>query len=94
MIETVRARIEQDDDPDAGLADAFEVYEQNWDSVMFFIRVRAQWNVISGMERVHWLGLNYAGVKARMPKSKKKRKKLWAALDVMEAAALEVLNSA
>ena len=93
VIEAVRARIEQAATPDEDTADAFEVFSENWDSVLFFLRVGTQWNAIGGMERVHWLGLNYAGVKARMPKSKKKRKKLWDDLQIMEATALEVLNS-
>ena len=92
VIEAVRARIEQAATPDEDTADAFEVFSENWDSVLFFLRVGTQWNAISGMERVHWLGLNYAGVETRMPKSKKKRKKLWDDLQIMEATALEVLN--
>lgn len=92
VIEAVRARIEQAATPDEDTADAFEVFSENWDSVLFFLRVGTQWNAIGGMERVHWLGLNYAGVETRMPKSKKKRKKLWDDLQIMEATALEVLN--
>lgn len=92
VIEAVRARIEQAATPDEDTADAFEVFSENWDSVLFFLRIGTQWNAIGGMERVHWLGLNYAGVETRMPKSKKKRKKLWDDLQIMEATALEVLN--
>jgi hypothetical protein len=92
VIEAVRARIEQAATPHEDTADAFEVFSENWDSVLFFLRVGTQWNAIGGMERVHWLGLDYAGVETRMPKSKKKRKKLWDDLQIMEATALEVLN--
>ena len=93
VIEAVRARIEQATTPNEDTADAFEVFSENWGSVLFFLQVGTQWNAIGGMERVHWLGLNYAGVETRMPKSKKKRKKLWDDLQIMEATALEVLNS-
>ena len=93
VIEAVRARIEQAATPDEDTADAFEVFSENWDSVLFFLRVGTQWNAIGGMERVHWLGLNYAGVETQMSQDRKKRAKLWAALQLMERAALEVLNS-
>ena len=94
MIEAVRAGIEQDDASDEEQGDTFEVYPQNWSSVLFFSQVGTQWNAIGGMERTHWIGLNYAGVETQMTQDRKKRAKLWAELRVMERAALEVLNSA
>ena len=87
MIEAVRARI-QPEDP----GDAFEVYAENWRSVLFFLQVSTQWKAISGMERVQRIGLNYAGVETQMPRDRRQRRKLWADLLVMERAALRAFN--
>lgn len=88
VIEAVRARIKPDEDLD----DAFQVYAENWRAVLFFLQVRTQWNVISGMEGVHRIGLNYAGVETQMPGARRARKKVWADLIVMERAALRAFN--
>lgn len=67
------------------------VYEENWNSVLFFFACATQW-VVSMSGRT---GLNYPGVESvmRMHGTKRKdRKALFADVQVMEFAALEVLN--
>jgi hypothetical protein len=67
-----------------------DVWEENWNSVLFFFACATQWNV-GGMGG--YLGLNYPGVEALMRmQGMKNRKALFGDLQVMEFAALEVLN--
>jgi len=74
----------------------FEVHRDNWRSVSFFRLLGTQWRlVVLGLGTTVTLGLDYAGVAAAMrmaavPRSRQQR--LWADLQVMEAAALPVLN--
>lgn len=78
-----------------GDENCFEVWEQNWDSVLFFLLVGTQWRAIGGIDRVLWLGLDYAGVETSMRAeqiARVNRKPLWSDLRAMERAALEVLN--
>ena len=73
----------------------FEVWAENWDSVLFFLLLGTQWRALGGMERVHWLGLDYAGVEITLRAEqipRRDRHALWADLRIMESAALEVLN--
>ena len=48
----------------AGIAEDFEIYEDNWDSWQFFLVVQTQW-VFRGMSGQR-SGLNYAGVESGM----------------------------
>ena len=82
------------------------IWPENWDIVIAFMAVSTQWNVISqGMEgHLHYVGLNYAGVEARLQGSgllppartsvgMKRRADFWDGLAVMEAAARARLNN-
>jgi hypothetical protein len=67
----------------------FEVWDENWDIVMMFLRMQTQWNItMSG----------YAGLKYEVLRwlcdlySVEDPKALLEGIQVMEAAALQVLN--
>lgn len=76
----------------------FEVFEDNWQSLLFFVGLKTQWNIsIGGMGGAIYLGLNYQSVESAMNLKqvpKKARAELFNDLQVMEEAALEVLNKA
>jgi hypothetical protein len=68
----------------------FEVWDENWNSVLFFLACATQW-VVGGMGG--YIGMNYPGVESVMRiKRSPDREALFADLQVMEFAALEVLN--
>lgn len=79
-----------------GAQEAFEVWQECWDSVLFFCQYAAtQWNVAVGMERPVYFGLRYEGVEAAMRMTgirPANRAALLADLVEMERAALKVLN--
>ncbi|SHL10118.1 Phage related hypothetical protein [Nitrosospira sp. Nsp11] len=68
------------------------VYEENWNSVLFFFALETQWN-IGGMGG--YIGLNYTAVESAMRLneiSRQDRKALFADVRIMELAALPALN--
>jgi len=70
----------------------FAVHRDNWRALQFFLLLQTQWRVAAGMSG---LGLDYAGVAAAMELAavpRARRQRLWADLQVMEAAALPALN--
>jgi len=70
----------------------FWVYEENWQSVLFFFALQTQWR-IGGMGG--YIGLDYAGVESDIRLSeipRRKRKALWADIKIMELAAIPILN--
>ena len=74
---------------DKGQPDHFEVWDDNWDIVMMFLRVQTQWNVTMGgyvglkYEALQWLCGLYSVEDTRA---------MLEGIQVMEAAALLVLN--
>lgn len=89
VIESARQNMAGDSD------DAFEVWEENWLSLLFFLAVSTQWNVAAGMSGLFYVGLNHSAVEANMNmRGIKKQARLDLCNDVllMERAALEVLN--
>lgn len=63
---------------------------------MFFVDCGTQWRLAAGMAGAVWLGLDYAGVAALMQMRRvppARRAALLADLQVMELAALAVLNA-
>ena len=88
-LKQVQAQQHQDD---------FAVFEDNWESLMFFLRLKTQWNQIplpAGGLLV--TGLNYQAVQSvlqiqHIPKFKWRG--LFLDLQIMEKAALEVINKA
>lgn len=89
MLEQVR-KVAKKNQPD------FEVFEENWPSLLFFISLKTQWVIaLGGMGGAVYIGLNYPAVEAAMNLKqipKKERPSLFHDLQVMEEAALEVLN--
>lgn len=69
--------------------DQFEVWEENWDIVMMFLRLQTQWNVTMGgyvglqYESLQWLCGLYLVKDTRV---------MLEGIQVMEAAALKRLN--
>jgi hypothetical protein len=67
----------------------FEVWEENWDVVMMFLRMQTQWNVTMG---------GYTGLKYEVLRwlcdlySVDDPKAMLEGIQVMEAAAMEALN--
>lgn len=80
-------------EPDEAEPENFPVWADNREALEVFLRLRTQWRVAVGMVETLYLGLDYAGLEAalRMIKTSDKRT-LFADLQVMEFAALEVLN--
>lgn len=68
-----------------------EIWDENWDIVMMFIRVQTQWNVDGGVR----LGLRYESLEwlCKVYEITDQRAML-EGLRVMEAAALKALNTA
>nr|WP_272916993.1 DUF1799 domain-containing protein [Erythrobacter ramosus] len=73
----------------------FIVWPENWDIVVAFLAVATQWNAVCmatmSSVRLHWLGLNYAAVRARFPAMSEAT---FQGLQIMEVAARAELNSA
>lgn len=70
----------------------FEVFPENWDAVMFYIGLRTQWRFapFGGV-----IGLDYPGVEAAMRMQRipaGNRPALFGKIQIMEGAALVVLN--
>jgi hypothetical protein len=72
--------------------EAFPVYPENWDAVETFCRCGTQW-IFGAMGGV--IGLNYACVESvlRLTRPKSQHDDLFTAIQVMEKAALKVMNS-
>lgn len=73
----------------------FEVHADNWDSVMFFLKVQTQWLYASGGMGMVRLGFNHPALETNMRVRGIKRAKQEALLDdllAMELAVLEVDN--
>lgn len=71
----------------------FRVWPECWESVQLFRALQTQWRVIVGMGGAMWQGLDYSAVwgllrGAQIPNPDE----VFADLQVMEAAAIPVLN--
>ena len=76
--------------------EVFEVWEDNWESFLFFLDVSNQWFVESGFNEREYLGLNYPSIESIIrtfqPVKKNKRQGLYRDLRTIELAALPILN--
>ncbi|MDR0770750.1 MAG: DUF1799 domain-containing protein [Burkholderiales bacterium] len=71
----------------------FEVYEENWGELGLFIDLGTQWRQAVGMGGMVWLGFDYSGVKTYLDMAGvEDRERVFLQLQLMEAAALPVLN--
>jgi hypothetical protein len=88
VIELARSKIK------SGSVERFEVYEENWETVLFFLALKGQWRVISGMS-VFYQDIDHTAIFHTMEMlgtPKRQRKQLFLDVKLMAAAALEVLN--
>jgi len=69
----------------------FEVWKKNWPSLVAFLACETQWRAIAGLERIHWLGLDYSAVDVVLRRLKSP-KRVFRDLQAMEHAALSILN--
>jgi hypothetical protein len=77
--------------------DVFEVWEENWESFLYFLEVSNHWTVVAkGMSEKEFVGLNYTCIESIIrtfkPVKKSKRQDLYRDLRIIEIAALPVLN--
>lgn len=73
------------------------MFEDNWDTFLFFLDLRTQWQIVAGMGGERVTGLNYQSVESvmRIKQIKPKDKPdLFRDLQIMESAALDVMNKA
>lgn len=73
------------------------MFEDNWESVIFFIDLSTQWHIVSGMNGERVTGLNYQSVESAMNIQQipqENRRDLFNDLKIMERSALEVINKA
>lgn len=78
-----------------GASQDFEVYEENWETLMFFISLDTQWNILGGMSGAFYIGIPAPNIEAEMNLQEipqEKRKQLRYELKLMEREALTVLN--
>jgi hypothetical protein len=74
---------------------SIDVHEDNWRFVEVFRALQTQWRVIAGFHRVTYQGLDYAAIPAVLSMlriSSAQRAETFAAIRVMERAALPILN--
>lgn len=91
VVEAARARAGVGDQGEA----AFEVWEENWTAVMLFRNLGTQWEIVSGMAGMIYLGLKNEVVPEQMDRlriSRRDRPQYWDALDLMVRAALPLMN--
>ena len=72
----------------------FEVWAVNWTIVDLWLTVCTQWRTAPLADgRVHWLGLDYAAVRAGLDLAGRAVSAIeWAGVQLMERAAAEALN--
>lgn len=76
--------------------DGFEVHEDCWDDVMFFLSVQTQWVWVSGIGFTQRAGFRYEALESAMRMQRVPRSRwpaLFEAMQVMEAAVLEATLS-
>lgn len=87
-----RARADRADTSEAG----FGVLRENWLSFEVFCALGTQWRIVSGFGGGYYEGLDYAAITrdfmGAMGVKKRRRKRVFNDLRIMEAAALEILN--
>ncbi|WP_395008639.1 DUF1799 domain-containing protein [Undibacterium sp.] len=77
--------------------DVCDVWEENWESLLFFLDIANHWHVVTrGLDSTQYLGLNYTCIESIIrtfkPVKKNKRQALYRDLRIIELAALPVLN--
>lgn len=91
MIAAARRNLSGEDEQDA----VFELWQENWDSWLFFLAVSTQWTVVAGMGGIVYVNLNHCAIESNMNMrgiGRNMRAKLCDDLLVIERAALQELN--
>jgi Phage related hypothetical protein (DUF1799) len=71
----------------------FEVFEENIDTVRFFVDCQTQWTYLLGMAGMVATGFNYAGIESMMSmRGIENKTELFNELQLMERAALSIMN--
>lgn len=74
----------------------FGIHADNWSLVGVFMALQTQWRVAAGMAGVFYLGIDYAAIPAVLALlgiPKPKHAETFAAIRLMEAAALPIRNA-
>ena len=82
MVEGGQCRTTEDD---------FEVWPENWDSIMAWVACETQWRALTGLCGLFWLGLDYPAVDVVL-RRREAPAIVFNDLQHMERAALAVLN--
>jgi len=73
----------------------FEVHEENWKTVIFFLNLDTQWQIVAGMSGAFYTGIPATCIEAEMNMQQiehDKRAQLRFELKLMEREALNILN--
>lgn len=73
----------------------FEIWQENWQTFIFFEALSTQWKIISGMGGAQVIGLDYPAIETMMRIKNIPRKTqapLFLQLQIMEREALDVMN--
>lgn len=73
-------------------ADAIGIWPDNWDIVTAFIAINSQWRAILIGKQLHYLGLDYTAVRARLEGQFTLTPQLWDGIQIMEAEVRAVMN--
>lgn len=80
--------------PAEEIEERFDVMAENWRTVKAFLQLETQWRVAVGFAGPIWTGLDYQAAAAVFRgRSRKAFERLAARLNVMECAALPILNA-
>jgi hypothetical protein len=72
----------------------FEVFQENWETVQVFLRLNTQWRYLAGYSQATCLGLDYNSMDFVFKiLGIKKRREVFDGLQIMEAAALDLINT-
>lgn len=71
--------------------EGFEVAEENWESLLFFLSCDTQWRVVAGFGGCMWIGLDYTACEIQLRRLNAPEK-VWPDLMRIEAAALPIMN--
>jgi hypothetical protein len=76
--------------------DTCEIHADNETATLAFLALRTQWRLVPGLGGVAFQGLEYGSISAvleLLPVPRKRKPEVFAELQVMEQAALAVLNA-
>nr|WP_255487150.1 DUF1799 domain-containing protein [Oceanospirillum sediminis] len=83
-----------DKQPEDSPPEHMDVLPENWLALQIFLQCQTQWRVIAGMGGAFYQGLDYPSVDVviRLQAPKKKRRKTFQAVQLIEQGALSRIN--